>query len=144
MTDRRISSFLSRHHVLTLATADACGGVWCSQAFYAWDDERDRFVFASDSLTRHGANMLADNRVAVSVALETRIVGKIQGCQITGRAVRGDDGARRRYIRRFPYAAAVDTEIWTVEADYVKFTDNTLGFGKKLVWQRDTDSNTAL
>ena len=26
--------------------------------------------------------------------------------------------------------------IWVVEPDFVKFTDNTLGFGKKLVWTK--------
>jgi uncharacterized protein YhbP (UPF0306 family) len=41
-----------------------------------------------------------------------------------------------RYIKEFPYAAVADLELWRLEADFMKLTDNTLGFGKKLIWQR--------
>jgi uncharacterized protein YhbP (UPF0306 family) len=27
--------------------------------------------------------------------------------------------------------------VWEIRLDEVKFTDNTLGFGKKMHWQRD-------
>ena len=138
--DEPIRRFLSRHHVMTLATTDAAGEAWCSNAFYAFDPERAMLIFASNGATAHAANMKARSRVAASVVLETRIVGRVQGCQIRGTAAVGDETARQRYLRRFPYAAAMsDAEIWTVTIDYVKHTDNTLGFGKKLRWQRDTD-----
>ncbi|MBQ2142880.1 MAG: hypothetical protein II204_06980, partial [Alistipes sp.] len=92
-------------------------------------------VFTSDLATRHGAEMAANSSVALSIVLETRIVGRVQGLQATGRALRGDDEARKCYIKRFPYAAAADLELWMVEPTMMKLTDNTLGFGKKLVWQ---------
>lgn len=136
--DERICRFLSRHHVLTLATTDDTGVAWCSNAFYAFDPRRAMLIFSGSGDTAHASHMERDGRVAASVVLETRIVGRVQGCQIRGTASHGDDAARRCYLKRFPYAAAMpDTEIWTVMIDYVKFTDNTLGFGKKLVWQRD-------
>lgn len=125
--------------MLTLATTDADGMAWCSNAFYALDAERAQLIFASNGETVHAANMETDSRVAASVVLETRIVGRVQGCQIRGTAARGDAEARKRYLKRFPYAAAIpDTEIWAVTLNYLKLTDNTLGFGKKLIWQRDT------
>lgn len=138
--DEPICRFLARHHVLTLATTDHDGMAWCSNAFYAFDAERGQLIFSSEGETAHVAHMAADNRVAVSVVLETRIVGRVQGCQIRGKAAEADDKARRRYLRRFPYAAAMTgMKVWAVEMDYAKLTDNTLGFGKKLVWQRDSD-----
>lgn len=139
MMDEPIRRFLSRHHVLTLATVGEDGVPWCSNAFYALDAGRAQLVFASNGQTAHAAHMQADCRVAVSVVLETRIVGRVQGCQMLGTAAAADDTARRIYLRRFPYAAAMtDAEIWAVSVDYAKLTDNTLGFGKKIVWQRDT------
>ena len=140
MMDERIAGFLSRHHVMTLATTDDSGRAWCSNEFYAFDSEQGMMIFTSDMNTAHAAQMSARPEVAASVVLETRIVGRVQGCQIRGRVVAGDDCARRRYLRRFPYAAAMlaATEVWALTIDYVKFTDNTLGFGKKLIWQRDT------
>lgn len=139
MIDSRIARFLSRHHVMTLATSGDDGLPWCSNAFYAFDAERGELVFMSDETTAHAAHMEARPEVAASVVLETRIVGRVQGCQIRGRAARGDSQALKRYLKRFPYAAAMASTIWTVRVDSVKFTDNTLGFGKKLIWQRDTD-----
>lgn len=139
--DEKIRRFLARHHVLTLATVDGQGEAWCSNAFYALDRQRALLVIASNGETAHAAHMKAHCKVAASVVLETRIVGRVQGCQIRGTARQADDEARRCYLRRFPYAAAMsDAEFWAIGIDYVKLTDNTLGFGKKLIWQRDSDS----
>ncbi len=135
--DERIVKFLKRHHVLTLATVSAEGEPYCANAFYAYDAKRNRLIFTSDDSTRHAQEMLTQSRVAASVVLETRIVGKVQGLQICGNALRGDDDDRKAYIRRFPYAAAIgELYLWCIEPDFMKFTDNTLGFGKKLIWKR--------
>ncbi len=78
--------------------------------------------------------MLENAKVAVGITLETRIVGKVQGVQICGVASRGNDEDKRLYIKRFPYAALAPLNIWAVEPTFIKLTDNTLGFGKKLIW----------
>ena len=133
--DERFIKFIKKHHVLTLATVNSEGMPYVANCFYAFDTKRNLFVFTSDLATRHGAEMAANSSVALSIVLETRIVGRVQGLQATGRALRGDDEARKCYIKRFPYAAAADLELWMVEPTMMKLTDNTLGFGKKLVWQ---------
>lgn len=131
--DERIVKFLGRHHVLTLATT-ADGAPYCANAFYAYDAARNRLIFTSDLSTRHAREMLAERRVAASVVLETRIVGKIQGLQLCGTVAHGDEEDKRRYLRRFPYATLAELTLWALTPDYLKFTDNTLGFGKKLIW----------
>lgn len=135
--DERIIKFIKKHHVLTLATVNSEGMPYVANCFYAYDNKRNRFVFTSDLTTRHGAEMAANGSVALSIVLETRIVGRVQGLQVTGKAHRGDDEARKSYIKRFPYAAAADLELWMVEPTFMKLTDNTLGFGKKLIWQSE-------
>ena len=135
--DERFIKFIKKHHVLTLATVNSEGMPYVANCFYAFDTKRNLFVFTSDLATRHGAEMAANSSVALSIVLETRIVGRVQGLQVTGRAERGDDEARKCYIKRFPYAAAADLELWMVEPTLMKLTDNTLGFGKKLVWQSE-------
>jgi uncharacterized protein YhbP (UPF0306 family) len=102
--------------------------------------------------TRHGAEMSACPHVAAANALETRVGGRLQGLQIEGVArlagggttrlagedrLAGDDelaAARRAYLRRFPYATVMEQPLWILEPRLMKFTDNTLGFGKKLIW----------
>ena len=123
---------------MTVATYGS-GTPWCANIFYAYIAAANVFVFTSDSHTRHAREALADVRVAASIVLETRIVGKVQGLQMTGamRPVGKTDGNsfRNAYLKRFPYAAAAPLELWILEPDYMKLTDNTLGFGKKLYWE---------
>lgn len=135
--DERFVKFIKKHHVLTLATVNGEGMPYVANCFYAYDAKRNLFIFTSDLTTRHGAEMAADDRVALSIVLETRVVGRVQGLQIVGRAEHGDDEARKCYIKRFPYAAMADLEIWMVAPTMMKLTDNTLGFGKKLIWQSE-------
>lgn len=133
-----IAKFVKRHHVLTLATTSTGGVPYCSNAFYAYDAKRNVLIFTSDYATRHAAEMMASATVAASIAVETRIVGRVQGVQICGQVVEGDNADRLVYLKRFPYAAAMGaTPVWRIEPDFMKLTDNTLGFGKKLIWRRD-------
>ena len=134
MIDKRITDFIKRHHVLTLATVSSEGEPYCAACFYAYDKERNRLIFTSDDATRHAQQMVENANVAVGITLETRIVGKVQGAQICGVARRGDDQDKKIYIKRFPYAAVASLNIWVVEPSFIKLTDNTLGFGKKLIW----------
>ena len=133
--EERIVKFIKRHHVLTLCTTSD-GAPYCAACFYAYDTERNLLIFTSDNQTRHATEMAANPRVACAITLETRIVGRVQGVQICGTAQQGDEQARKCYIKRFPYAAAAPLQIWVVEPDFIKLTDNTLGFGKKLIWTK--------
>ena len=141
MMNERIVRFLKKHHVLTLATAGEGGTLHCSNLFYAWLEEERAFVFTSSLDTKHAQDALRRPEVAASVVLETRVVGNVQGVQLRGVMFRPEDErlqkAKKRYLRRFPYAAVMDLELWLLEATWLKFTDNTLGFGKKLVWERN-------
>lgn len=139
--DKLIQTFIRKHHVMTLATiSDA--GPWCANAFYAFDPESATFVITSDPATRHGSEMLACERVAASIVLETRVVGRVQGLQIAARAEQLTEQhpqyetLRKAYLKRFPYAVVAPLKLWALHADTLKYTDNTLGFGKKLLWER--------
>ncbi len=134
MVDKRIVDFIKRHHVLTLATVSGKGEPYCAACFYAYDKERNRLIFTSDDTTRHAQEMVQNSNVACGITLETRVVGKVQGIQICGVAMRGDEEDKRLYIKRFPYAALAPLNLWAIEPTYMKLTDNTLGFGKKLIW----------
>lgn len=137
VVDERIVKFIKKHHVLTLATSNSLGEPYTANCFYAYDSKRNILIFTTDDDTRHGREMIERSTVAVNIVLETRIVGRVQGLQICGRALRGDDEAKKSYIKRFPYAMAMPLNLWMVEPSMMKLTDNTLGFGKKLIWQRE-------
>ncbi len=136
MIDKKIVKFIGRHHVLTLSTVGADGAPYCCNAFYSFDEGREALIFASNDDTLHVEHMLSCPMVAASIVLETKVVGKLQGLQITGRVSRGDEADRTSYIAAFPYAAVMPLSLWRLDMEFVKLTDNRLGFGKKLIWRR--------
>ena len=98
-------------------------------------------MFTYDYDTRHISETLKNSKVAGSVVLETSIVNKIQGVQFTGVLQLPENDmivrSRHAYLKRFPFAALMDTTLWILYADHIKLTDNRLGFGKKLIWERN-------
>lgn len=137
--DKSIKKFIKSHHVLTLATVSDCIP-YTSNMFYAFDAENISIIFSSQENTKHIQDSLKNEMVGINIVLETKIVGKVCGLQGLGvirRAV-GDDLKRIKsiYIKCFPYTALMDLTLWIVDFNSIKFTDNKLGFGKKLIWNR--------
>ena len=134
---KRIRSLFRRHHLLSIATVSE-QGPWCASCFYAWDEENNTLIITTDTNTRHGAEFRANPKVAGTIALETKRIGRIRGAQFTGTVSEptGDDlrRARKIYLRRFPYAALADLHLWVISLNHIKLTDNRMGFGHKEVW----------
>ena len=133
----RISKFLKKHHLLSLATIDK-EGPWCCSCFYVYIPEENIFVFTSDFKTKHIQNIQNSTKVAGTIALETKIIGKIRGIQFAG-SIEKLEGeklivAEKAYKKKFPIAMLMDTTLWGVTPNIIKMTDNRLGFGKKLHW----------
>lgn len=139
LIDKRIIRFIKKHHVLTLATA-ADNKPYCANCFYIYDEEKNLFIYTTSDDTEHGKQANKNPNVAASVVLETSTVGKIQGLQISGKMYRPENQLRKdckkKYLKRFPYAAVMMPELWVLEPNFFKYTDNRLGFGKKLIWEK--------
>lgn len=140
--EKRIVEFIEAHHVLTLATV-INDIPWCSNCFYTYLTDENCFVFTSDDATKHAQDAVVNPKVAGSVVLETNTVGKIQGIQFRGNMERPDERLRKKakkaYLKRFPYAVLMKTSLWVLHLEYIKMTDNRLGFGKKLIWENESD-----
>ncbi|MBK7558873.1 MAG: hypothetical protein IPI54_11635 [Chitinophagaceae bacterium] len=46
------------------------------------------------------------------------------------------------YLAKHPLALAIPGDIWALQLNSVKMTDSTLGFGKKLLWEREAEKQT--
>ena len=83
---------------------------------------------------------LINNNVAGSILVDKTEIGKIKGIQFNGTFLSPKDAllkdAQKAYYFKYPYAAAMKGDLWVIELTSVKFTDNTLGFGKKLIWEK--------
>lgn len=163
--DKKIKDFLKKHHVLTIATASN-NVPWVAHCFYAFMEDQMCLVFTTDDDTEHGKQMIENPNVSVGIAWETKIVGQIRGAQISGQAIKvkrskgqkversveesndllplrpfdSSAAAKTAYLRRFPYAALLKTNLWIIQIETIKYTDNRLGFGTKLFWEREKKS----
>ncbi len=137
--DKKITQFIQKHHVLTLATSDA-DTPWCANCFYAYSETENVFIFTSDDNTKHIKDAKKNMTVAGSVVLETSVVGKIQGIQFTGKMYLPEKDLKKKadklYMKKYPFAKLMQTQLWILDLDFIKLTDNRLGFGKKLIWQK--------
>jgi uncharacterized protein YhbP (UPF0306 family) len=138
MIDKRIVKFFKKHHVLTLATSSN-NEPYCASCFYVYLEDENILVFTSDKNTKHISDTINQRLVAGAIALETKIVGKIRGVQFRG-IISEPSGqierkARIAYYKAFPYAALLKPIFWIVKLNFIKYTDNRLGFGKKIIWQ---------
>ncbi len=137
--DNHILKFIKKHHLLTLATSHE-NVPYCAHCFYAYSEELNAFIFSSDKHTKHISSALQNNTVACAIGLETNVVGKIQGIQVTGKLMEANSerypDAKKTYMKRFPYAQLMKTTLWVLEIEFIKMTDNKLGFGKKIIWNK--------
>ena len=135
-----ISRWLVKQHVVTYCVGRE-DELWCANAFYVYDSERVAFYLLSDEKTRHGQMAGVKARIAGTVNGQPKTVALIRGVQFRGelRRVKGPESEawRERYNRRFPVARVMSSPLWEIRLDEIKFTDNTMGFGKKLHWLRE-------
>lgn len=102
-------------------------------------------MFTSEDQTRHVREVIANPVVAGGIVLETSVVNKVQGVQFTGMMRRPAEEEKgkvtRAYLARFPFAVLMNAHLWIVDLETIKMTDNRLGFGKKMNWEKQGSRN---
>ena len=112
----KIVSFVQEHHVLSLATKSVEELSVCS-LFYVYDEDSRCFIVASSEDTLHMKHIRKDPNVAGNILLETESIGRIQGLQFRGKfVILQEEKLKILYFK---------------EVNFLKLTDNRLGFGKK-------------
>lgn len=133
----KIASFIDKHHVMSLATSVGDEVSACS-LFYAYEKEKKCFVVASSDETLHIQHINKNPKVAGNIVLETKTVGKIQGLQFRGLfSPTEDEYLKKIYFKAFLHAKIMKPKLWRIDVEYFKLTDNRLGFGKKIIWQKE-------
>ncbi len=107
-----------------------------ASCFYIFLENPARFIVASSEDALHVELALLNSLVSGTIHLETKIIGKIQGIQYRGTWRKSADKEKQAYLKRYPYAIALNPKLWCIDIEYLKFTDNTLGFGKKLEFKK--------
>jgi len=139
LMDQKIVNYISKNKVLTLATS-INDKPHCANCFYVFDEVNKILIFLSDTTTQHIKEAIQNNTVAGTINTEVTTVAKIRGIQFMGNFVNPSKEQQKDfysiYYKKFPFAKAKPAKIWGVQLSWIKMTDNTLGFGKKLIWER--------
>ncbi|SMC08883.1 pyridoxamine 5'-phosphate oxidase family protein [Nitratiruptor tergarcus] len=133
--EKKIEKFLENNHLLTLATCTEYNP-YAANCFYAYDKEHKALIFASESHTHHMQDIYKNSKVAGTIALCEKEIIKIQGVQFIGIVESAAAEQKSLYYKRFPIALGIPSPLWAIHLQWIKMTDNTLGFKTKLIWTR--------
>ncbi|MEO6902439.1 MAG: pyridoxamine 5'-phosphate oxidase family protein [Bacteroidia bacterium] len=139
LIDKRILDFIKKQKLFTLATC-VDNKPHCSICYYAYSEELNTIIFKSSKKTNHVIEAQNNNNVALAISNDTKEIINIKGVQIEGLFFEPNENqitaAKKSYYLKFPFAITFSGEIWIIELTKIKFTDNSLGFSKKLVWEK--------
>lgn len=138
-----IKEFLSHNKISSVCFVDQESKPYCINCFYTYDEESNTLVFKSSYGTKHDAFVKAGADVAGTIVPDTVSVMSLKGIQFSGKLLDKKEmdelKLNTRYLKEFPMSLALPGYVWAVKLSFLKFTDNTLGFGNKTVWEDSRD-----
>lgn len=131
----KLNDYIKKNHLLSLSTVSE-GFPDAANLYYVFIENKRMLIFASDPKSQHIINATANPNVAGTIATKSRFIEKIRGVQFKGILYPVTDTAlHKKYVQRFPIAIFIPFGLWAIELNYIKMTDNRMGFGKKIIWQ---------
>jgi uncharacterized protein YhbP (UPF0306 family) len=135
-----IDAFIQEHTCASIACLDPNGQPYCFSCFYAIDVKQGLLYFKSSEDSNHAGYLHANPLVAGTILPDKLNKLQVKGIQLEGAILAFDDSlaknAASNYYKSHPIAIAMSGEIWTIKIKRIKYTDNTLGFGSKIIWER--------
>jgi uncharacterized protein len=143
---KEITGFLNAQNVASLCfVEEGTLEPYGFSCFYAFDEKLARLIFKSSRDTRHAALMEAGKPVAGTVLPNNLDVIRIQGIQLKGHVLGAHEANYKQmgkeYYARYPFARLMTGDIWVIQLDTIKMTDNKTGFGKKIKWNLNKETH---
>ncbi len=136
-----ITDFIERQKTASVCCLDEENNPYCFSVFYVFDRVERRLYFKSSASSNHARHLLKNKKIAGTIMPDKLNMLAIRGIQFTG-IVMDDTNtlhhhATAEYHKRIPLALAMSGEVWAIQLETIKMTDNTIGLGKKINWQRE-------
>ncbi|MGZ3971746.1 MAG: pyridoxamine 5'-phosphate oxidase family protein [Mucilaginibacter sp.] len=139
--EKRIADFINENKTATICCTDGNNMPYCFHCFYAFDEVNGLLFFKSSADTYHIKLISVNGNIAGSILPEKQEFFALKGVQLTGSVLYGDIPGHHKpetfYHKRFPFALAMPGDVWCIQLEMVKMTDNSRVFGKKLIWKKD-------
>ncbi len=138
----KIWNYINTNHVISVSTTWN-NEIWSASLFYVSDHIQNCVWVMTDESTMHGAFMSKNNIISGTISSQESNIQKLKGIQYLGNITlinSGDEyeNGLRLYQKKFPIAHVHKKALWKLLFTKIKFTNNTLGFGTKLIWERET------
>lgn len=134
----KLVAFLQDNKVSTVCFIDLENKPYCINCFYKFEEEHHVLIFKSSMGTTH--QKLTKPMASISGTILPNVIDtlKLKGVQFTGKVIENEEidklQLNTKYLKKYPMSIAVMGYVWAVRLDFLKFTDNTLGFGNKTTW----------
>jgi uncharacterized protein YhbP (UPF0306 family) len=139
--DKIITEFIDRQKTATICCLDDESNPYCFSVFYVFDRLERRLYFKSSASSNHAHYLLRNKRIAGTIMPDKLNMLSIRGAQFTGiimeNTVSLHHHASSLYHKKIPLALAMPGDVWSIQLETIKMTDNTIGLGKKICWQRE-------
>lgn len=134
----KLNSFLQENKIATVCFVDQENNPYCINCFYVFDEEHSLFIFKSSNGTMHQNFTKPTASVSGTILPDTIDILKLKGMQFVGKIIDKEEIVKlhlnSQYLKKYPMSIGIIGYIWAVRLDFLKFTDNTLGFGNKTIW----------
>lgn len=138
--NENIKDFIIKNQVSTVCFVDNKNKPYCINCFYVFDDVNAILIFKSSYGTTHDAYVKQGLHTSGTILEDQIDVTKLKGIQFTGtlfdQQQMNDLKLHLLYVNKFPMSLAMPGYIWGVKLVYIKFTDNSFGFGNKTIWEK--------
>lgn len=137
----QLIEFLQQQTTITVCCIDEDGSPWCFSCFYTLNSKEALLYYKSSDAARH-TSLVKNNPLVAGTVLPDKLNKlMIKGIQFSGIVLQPEQDALKDatkfYYAAHPMALAMQGQLWTVQLNYIKMTDSTLGFAKKLSWNRE-------
>lgn len=141
--NQSIIQFIEDQTCASICCLDEKGKPYCFSCFYAVNAAGGLLYFKSSKESHHAGLLLKNPAVAGTILPDKLSTVTMKGLQFEGVILDKEHPLQKNafgfYHKAKPMALAVPGEVWVVQIDIIKMTDSTLGFGKKIKWERQLE-----
>ncbi len=133
--------FAQKQKCASVCCIDEQGNPYCFSCFYAFNSKEGLMYFKSSADSLHTKLMTVKREIAGTILQDSLNLLAIKGIQFQGLILPARhtliNDAEKYYYKKYPLALPMPGELWIIQLNSMKMTDNNMGFGKKIKWNRD-------
>lgn len=139
---KAIWDFIEANHVIGITTV-LDEEMWSASLFYVPDPKKGCVWVMTDENTIHGSLMSSNPRISGTISTQESHIHLLKGIQFSGEIAMLKSGPDYKdglwlYQQKFPVALVHKKPLWKLSFTKIKYTNNALGFGTKLLWEKET------